>query len=138
MTDKISKYAGLVLYALMAVSALLAVLFYVGTIESDTLLRWGYILLIAGVIIALASPIIGFISNPKGVVKLLVSLGLVALIAIVSYTLSGNTFSDVKLQTLNITAETSRWVGMGLLFTYILAVLSLLTILYSSVIKIFK
>lgn len=138
MTDKISKYASLVLYVLMAVSALLAVLFYAGTIESDTLLRWGYILLIAGVIIALASPIVGFISNPKGVVKLLVSIGLVAVIAIVSYSLSGNTFSDVKLQTLNITAETSRWVGMGLLFTYILAVLSLLTILYSSVIKIFK
>ncbi len=138
MTDKISKYASLVLYALMAVSALLAILFYVGTIESDTLLRWGYILLIAGVIVALASPVIGFISNPKGVVKLLVSLGLVAIIAIVSYSLSGNTFSEVKLQTLNVTAETSKWVGMGLNFTYILAVLSLITILYSSVIKIFK
>ncbi len=138
MTDKISKYAGLILFALMAVSALLAILFYVGTIESDTLLRWGYVLLIAGVIIALASPVIGFISNPKGVVKLLVSLGVVAIIAIISYSLSGNTFSEVKLQTLNITAETSKWVGMGLLFTYILAVLSLITILYSSVIKIFK
>lgn len=138
MTDKISKYASLVLYALMAVSALLAILFYVGTIESDTLLRWGYILLIAGVIVALASPVIGFISNPKGVVKLLVSLGLVAIIAIISYSLSGNTFSEVKLQTLNVTAETSKWVGMGLNFTYILAVLSLITILYSSVIKIFK
>ncbi|MCE1202783.1 MAG: hypothetical protein LWX09_11880 [Bacteroidia bacterium] len=138
MTDKISKYASLVLYALMAVSALLAILFYVGTIESDTLLRWGYILLIAGVIVALASPVIGFISNPKGVVKLLVSLGVVAIIAIISYSLSGNTFSEVKLQTLNVTAETSKWVGMGLNFTYILAVLSLITILYSSVIKIFK
>ncbi|MBK9291623.1 MAG: hypothetical protein IPM52_08355 [Bacteroidetes bacterium] len=138
MTDKISKYASLVLYALMAVSAVLALLFYSGSIESDTLLRWGYVLLIAGVIIALASPIIGFASNPKGVVKLLVSLGLVAVIAIVSYSLSANTFSEVKLQTLNITAETSRWVGTGLLFTYILAALSLLTILYSSVIKIFK
>lgn len=138
MTDKISKYASLVLYALMAVSALLAILFYVGTIESDTLLRWGYILLIAGVIVALASPVIGFISNPKGVVKLLVSLGVVAIIAIISYSLSGNTFSEVKLQTLNVSAETSKWVGMGLNFTYILAVLSLITILYSSVIKIFK
>ncbi|HMM10999.1 MAG TPA: hypothetical protein PKE03_02775 [Bacteroidales bacterium] len=138
MTDKITKYASLVLYLLMAVSAVLSVLFYMGTIESDTLLRWGYILIIAGVIIALASPIIGFISNPKGVVKLLLTLGLAALIAIVSYSFSGNTFSDVKLQTLNITAETSRWVGMGMLFTYILAVISLLTILYSSVIKIFK
>jgi hypothetical protein len=138
MTDKISKYASLVLYALMAVSAVLALLFYMGTIESDTLLRWGYVLLIAGVIIALASPVIGFLNNPKGVVKLLISLGLVALIAIISYSFSGNTFSDVKLQTLNITAETSKWVGMGLLFTYILAVISLLTILYSSVIKIFK
>lgn len=138
MTDKISKYASQVLYALMAVSAVLALLFYTGIVESDTLLRWGYILLIAGVIIALASPIIGFISNPKGVVKLLVSLGLVALIAIVSYSLSENTFSEVKLQTLGITAQTSEWVGTGLLFTYILATLSLLTILYSSVIKIFK
>lgn len=138
MKDKISKYANLVLYVLMAVSALLSILFYAGTIETDTLLRWGYLLIIVGVIIALASPVIGFISNPKGVVKLLVSLGIVALIAIVSYSFSDNTFSEVKLQTLNVTAETSKTVGMGLLFTYILAVISLLTILYSSVIKIFK
>lgn len=109
-----------------------------GSIESDTLLRWGYVLVIASVIIALASPVIGFLNNPKGVKKLLVSLGLFAVIALISYSLSGNTFSEVKLQTLNITAETSKWVGMGLNFTYILAALSILAILYSSVIKLFK
>ncbi|MDO8899317.1 MAG: hypothetical protein Q7V19_16820, partial [Bacteroidales bacterium] len=72
------------------------------------------------------------------VVKLLVSLGLVALIAIISYSLAGNTFSELRLETLKINAQTSRMVGMGLLFTYITSGLAIAAILYSSIFKIFK
>jgi hypothetical protein len=138
MVNKTSKIVSWVLYVLMAVSALLAVLFYAGGIDSASLMVWGYILLALGVIVAFISPVYGFIMNPGNIVKLLVSLGLVVVIGIISYSMAGNTFSDLRLETLNITEQTSKWVGMGLLFTYITSVLAIVAILFSTVYKIFK
>lgn len=138
MVDKLSKIVSWVLYSLMAVSAVLALLFYTNNVDSATLIQWGFVLLIAGVVIAIASPVYGFILNPGNIVKLLLSIGLVAVIGIISYSIAGNTFSEFKLESLKITAETSRLVGMGLLFTYITAAMAILVILFSSVMKIFK
>lgn len=138
MVNKISKIVSWVLYVLMAVSALLAVLFYAGGIDSATLMVWGYILLALGVIVAFISPVYGFIMNPGNVVKLLVSLGLVVVIGVISYSLAGNTFSELRLETLKISEQTSKWVGMGLLFTYITSVLAIISILFSTVYRIFK
>jgi len=138
MADKTSKIVRWVLYVLMGVSVLLSVLFYAGGIDSGTLIQWGYFLTIATLVIAIASPIYGFIQSPGDIKKILISFGLVAVVAIVSYSLAGNSFSNIKLETLNITAQTSKLVGMGLLATYITAALAIVAILYSSIIKIFK
>ncbi len=138
MVDKLSKYVGWVLYVLMAVSAVLAVLFYTESIETSMFLQWSYILLISGVVIAVASPIYGFILAPKNAVKLLIILGLVAVLGFVAYSLAGNTYSATKLELLKITEQTSRNVGMGIIFTYISFAVALLAILFSSVLKIFK
>ncbi|PKP52499.1 MAG: hypothetical protein CVT92_08715 [Bacteroidetes bacterium HGW-Bacteroidetes-1] len=138
MVDKLSKIVSWVLYGLMAVSALLGILFYAGAVDSSTFLRWGYVLLILGVVIALFSPIYGFILSPGNTAKLLISFGAVVLIAIVSYSFAGNTFSEMKLETLNITEQTSKMVSTGLLFTYITASIAILVIIFSSFFKIFK
>jgi hypothetical protein len=138
MVDKLSKYVGWVLYVLMAVSAVLAVLFYTESIETSMFLQWSYILLISGVVIAVASPIYGFILAPKNAVKLLIILGLVAVLGFVAYSLAGNNYSATKLELLKITEQTSRNVGMGIIFTYISFAVALLAILFSSVLKIFK
>lgn len=138
MADKTSKIVSWVLYGLMAVSVLLGILFYTGSVDSGTLIQWGYILTIVTVLIAIASPVYGFIQSPGNLIKIVVSVGLVAVIGIISYVLAGNTFSASKLEVLNITAQTSKIVGMGLLFTYITAVIAILAVLFSSVYKIFK
>ncbi|MBU1369740.1 MAG: hypothetical protein KJ578_08810 [Bacteroidetes bacterium] len=138
MVDKLSKYAGWVLYALLAVSAVLAVLFYTETLSTDNFMQWAYVLLIASVIIAIASPVYGFIMAPKNAIKLLVILGVVAIIAFVAYSIAGNTFSETRLELLKINAQTSRNVGMGLYFTYFAGAVAVLSIVFSSVIKIFK
>ncbi len=142
MVDKISKYLSWLLYALIAVSVVLAAIFYFGNVEENTLvslmMRWAYILLGATAVIAIISPIFGFIQQPKNAIKLLISLGIVAVIAIISYSIAGNTFSEARLLDLNATAETSKLVGMGLLFTYITASIAILAILFSSFSKFFK
>jgi hypothetical protein len=138
MVDKLSKYVGWVLYVLMAVSAVLAVLFYTESIETSKFLQWSYILLISGVVIAVASPIYGFILAPKNAIKLLVILVVVAILGFVAYSIAGNTYSETKLELLKITEQTSRNVGMGIIFTYIAFAVALLAIVFSSVLKIFK
>ncbi|MDD3636638.1 MAG: hypothetical protein RBR84_05060 [Bacteroidales bacterium] len=138
MVDKLSKYVGWVLYVLMAVSAVLAVLFYMESIESSKFLQWSYILLISGVVIAIASPIYGFILAPKNAIKLLIILVVVAILGFIAYSIAGNTYSDTKLELLKITEQTSRNVGMGIIFTYIAFAVALLAIVFSSVLKIFK
>lgn len=138
MVDKLSKYVGWVLYVLMAVSAVLAVLFYMESIDSSKFLQWSYILLISGVVIAVASPIYGIILAPKNAIKLLVILVVVAILGFVAYSIAGNTYSETKLELLKITEQTSRNVGMGIIFTYIAFAIALLAIVFSSVLKIFK
>ncbi len=142
MVDKISKYLSWLLYALIAVSVVLAAMFYFSNIEENTvvsvMMRWAYVLLGATAVIAIVSPIFGFVQQPKNAVKLLISLGIVAVIAVISYSIAGNTFSEARLLDLNATAETSKLVGMGLLFTYITASIAILAILFSSFSKFFK
>jgi hypothetical protein len=138
MNDNLSKYVGWVLIGLMGLSAIFGVLFYVGAVTESFLLRWGYVLLIAGIIIAIASPIYSYTQNPKNAVKLLLSIGVIAVVAIISYSLAGNSFSDIKLEQMKITAHTSKLVGMGLLFTYITAGFAIIAVIYSSISKLLK
>lgn len=69
MVDKISKYLSWLLYALIAVSVVLAAMFYFSNIEENTvvsvMMRWAYVLLGATAVIAIVSPIFGFVQQPK-------------------------------------------------------------------------
>ncbi|MBG0782989.1 MAG: hypothetical protein H0S84_12030 [Bacteroidales bacterium] len=138
MVDKLSKYANWVLYVLMAVSAVLAVLFYMESLDTSRFLQWSYFLMITGIIVAIASPVYELFLSPKNIIKLLVILVVVAILGFIAYSLAGNTFSETKLELLKITEQTSRNVGMGIIFTYIAFAIALLAIAFSSILKIFK
>lgn len=138
MKDKIADITRWILYLLLALSVIPGVLFYLGVLDTDFFLNWGKILLILGVIIMLLSPVYGFITNPQNIVKLLISVGLFALIVILSYSMADVSFSDYKLEVLKTDAETSRLVGMGLYTTYIAFGLTIVAALYASVVKLFK
>ncbi len=138
MVNKLSKIVSWILYLLVGVSALLTILFYTNTLGEAAYIQWGIILLIIAAVIAIVSPIYGFILNPGNIVKLLISVGLVVVIGILSYSFAGNTFSQMRLETLGVTAQISKLVGAGLLFTYIVAIFSIVTIIFSSIMKLFK
>jgi hypothetical protein len=72
------------------------------------------------------------------VVKLLISLALFVVVIIIGYSLAGNEFTDLRLEELKSTAETSKLVGMGLYVTYIAFGLTILAAIYASIIKVFK
>jgi hypothetical protein len=138
MSDKLSKIVQWFLYAMLGVSALFGVLFYIGTISEDLLLTWGYVLLGVTVLATLIAAFSNILLKPKGSLKILVILAVMVVVAIISYTLSSNEFSAAQLEKMQITAATSKMVGAGLMFTYFLAVVALLAIVYSAVSRMFK
>ena len=138
MKDSIANITRWVLYLLLVLSVVPGVLFYAGMLDTDIFLNWAKILLIVAAAVMVISPIYGFIIHPQNIVKMLISIVGIVVVVGIAYSLAGNEFTTYRLEELNSTVETSRLVGMGLFTTYIAFGITVLAILYSSVIKFFK
>ena len=138
MTVLASKILRIFLGALLAISALLVILFFVNVVSLDLLIYWCYFLVIFTTVIIFVFPIASLIMNPKNSIKVLISLGVMVVLAIISYSLSQVNFTELQLEKLGTTASTVKNVGAGLIFTYILAALAVLSIVYASISRIFK
>ena len=138
MSDKLSKVVQWFLYLMLGVSALLGILFYLGTVSVNLILTWGYILLGLTILATLIAAFSNILLKPKGSLKILIILAAMVIVAIVSYALSTNEFTNAQLEKMQITEATSKMVGAGLFFTYFLAIVALLSIVYSAVSRMFK
>jgi len=138
MKDSIANITRWILYLLLVLSVVPGVLFYAGMLDTEIFINWAKILLIAGAAVMVISPIYGFIVNPQNLIKMLISIVGMVVIVGVAYTLAGNEFTTYRLEELNSTVETSKLVGMGLYTTYIAFGVTVIVILYSSVVKLFK
>ena len=65
MINTLSKKLSILLYALMGLSVLFAILFYVGALPEGILITWAYILIVVTALITVVAPIVFFIQNPK-------------------------------------------------------------------------
>ena len=138
MTVLASKILRIFLAVLLAISALLAVLFYVDIISDDVLIYWGYFLVIFTAVITILFPLAFLILNPKNSIKIFIALGMMVVIAIIAYSLADVGISELRLEKLEASAATAKYVGAGLIFTYVMAALAVLAIIYASISKIFK
>jgi hypothetical protein len=138
MKDKIANITKWVLYVLLILSALPGILYYVKAISTDAFLNWGIFMLILGVAVIIIAPIYTIIVNPKNLVKMLISVVILVVILAISYGFAKNQLTPLQLETYKISAETSKLVGMGLIASYITFGLSILAILYSGIMKLFK
>ncbi len=138
MKDKVAKITRWFLYALLLVGAVPGILFYVGAMGTDAFLWWGKFMFVLGVAVIIIAPIYTIFNNPKNLIKMLISVVILAVILLVSYGIATNHMSALQLESYKITAETSKLVGMGLIATYITLGLSVITILYSGIAKLFK
>ena len=102
--------------ALILVSVILLVMGFVKGFEAndgkavENLLRWGYVMIGIAVCAAIiVSAIVGFINNPKSIIKLLIGLVAVAAVCFVVYLVSkgnpavGLTVDQPSAQTLKLT-----------------------------------
>ncbi len=138
MVDKIHNITKWVLIALLVLSALAGILFFMGTMSADTLINLGIALIILAAAVTLLGALFNLASNPKGAVKMGISLVLFVVVFGIAYALAGNHLTTLQMEEYNIGAETSKLVGMGLYATYIAFGIAVLVILYSSVVKAIK
>ena len=148
-TSKISQYT---LWALMAVSLVfVGVFFFGGFVEgtegtstaepiiTNVILRWSYILLIITVAILIVFQLVSMITNLQALKRMGIVLGIAAVLIFVSYQLADDTLLNLIMYTgPDNVPGTLQLVGTTLIFTYILGILAIVSILYSAIANIFK
>ena len=142
MNGKLSNIGKWVFGLLALITVALAVYFYMdlsSDARTNMLLNWGYILVILGIVFALASVCFTAAVNGVNIKKLLIAVVAIAVIAVVAYMMSKSYF-DVPYQAGEITysGKTHGWVEFGLNFFYVTFVVSLVTILFSVLYKAIK
>lgn len=103
----------------------------------DIYLYVAYVLVIIAVVSALALPLIGAFSNPRGF--LTSGLALVGLVVLffVAYGISGNEVTPLYTR-FEVGPDRSKLIGGGLIMMYFMLFGSILGILYTETRKIFK
>ncbi len=131
-----------IILILIATAYQIAVLYQGADSVSESVLNGyfltAYIAFGMSVVIAILFPVLQIISNPKGAVKTLVIVAVAVVLWFVAKGIATNTFSPEELELKKITAETSVMVGAGLIYTYVVFGLAILSILYASISNIFK
>lgn len=142
-----AKILRILLIVLLAISAVLTVLFYAGgedmsgaPVYTNIFLIWGGILVGIAAGFAVIFPIIQMITNPKNAKKGL--FGVVALVVVlgVAYMLSSTEqlgITNAELIQYDV-PSTLKYAGTMINSIYVLAALAILTIIYTEVTKAFK
>ncbi len=152
MSGKYIKIINYILYALLGVSIILVLLFYLGNVVpgtegtsmvepviTETLLRWAYIMAIGAAVITVGFSIFNMIINPKGLKQgLFVLLGTIILFGAAYLLASDEILSIETYEGAGNEPFTLKWTGTGLFATYILAGGAVLSILYAEISKYFK
>lgn len=99
---RISQIVGIVT---IAFSLVIAVIYYLNVKDADALsplidlsMNWALILVLVAIAFAfLVGPIVSIISNPKSLIKGMISVGVLVLIVVIAYTTSSGDVSTVQL-----------------------------------------
>ena len=146
------KIAQYVLYVLMAVSLIFVAWFFFGGFVEGTegtnvaepkimeaILRWTYILFGIALVITIVFPLIFIVSNPKGAKRMGIVLLISAVLIFISYQLADDTVLNlIQYSGPDNVPGTLKVVGTGIIFTYILGVTAIVSILYSSISNLFR
>jgi hypothetical protein len=143
-------------FSLIGISILLVIIFYLNTGNINTedplriqitqmgsilnyFLTWAYILAGIAVIAAVGFPIIQMITNPKSGLKALISVGALGLLLFLTYQLGdGTTLNIPGYDGPDNVPSRLKMTDMVLFSVYGMVVISILTLLYTEISKLFK
>ncbi|MDF1550108.1 MAG: hypothetical protein P1P88_19945 [Bacteroidales bacterium] len=151
--EKSGKIITIILWVLLIISAVLIVSLMVNISENEqdptmgswinTNIIWAYILIAIAAGFALISSLVHTLTDKKAAKGGLIALGFFAVIAIISYIFASDampTFIGVNefINDGTLTPRVSKLVDTGLIATYILLGIAILSIAFSSVTRLFK
>ncbi|MGE0561318.1 MAG: hypothetical protein AB7O47_05840 [Flavobacteriales bacterium] len=133
-----NKLYRIILIALLGLSAVLSVLFFVGAVSEGLLITWCYILFGIATLAAIVFPLLNMVQNPKGAKNALI--GVVALLVVcgVGYALAGNEEFFTHDGKLLADAATSQKSEAGLIAFYIMGAAAIGAVIYAEVSKMLK
>lgn len=133
---KYIKYIG---YAMLGISVLVLILAFFSKGDSgiDLMLYWTYVLLGLTILAALLFPLINIVTNPKGAIRSLIGLVIIAAVLVVSYAVSSDTPIITPVATFD-NPFTLKFTDMGLYTTYIALGAALLAVLFGEIRAMFK
>jgi len=133
-----NKLNSIILIALMGLSAILSILFFVGVISEGMLLTWCYVLFGIAAIAAIVFPLINMVQNPKGAKNALI--GVVALVVVfaLGYAMASGEESFTIDGVLLADSATSKLSEAGLIAFYIMGAAAIAAVVYAEVSKMLK
>jgi hypothetical protein len=96
------------------------------------------VMLIITALGAVLFPFFSLVKSPKQLIRILAIIAGVVIIAVIAFTLSTNELSPERLQKLNVTAQTSKTVGAGLILTYFIVAVTFGALIVTNLINMFK
>lgn len=133
-----NKIFSIILYALLGISALLSVLFFLDVVSEGMLINWCYILLGIAAVSAIIFPVITMAQNPKNAKNALIGIVGLAVVFAIGYAMAGNEEVFDASAKLLADESTSQLSEAGLNAFYILGLGAIGVIIFSEVSKIFK
>jgi hypothetical protein len=97
-----------------------------------------YVALGLCVILALLFPIINIITQPKNAIPVLIGIGVLIVLGVIAYAISGNEFTSLQLRTYRLSESGSRQIGAALIATYFIGGASILAIVYAEISNLIK
>ncbi len=151
--NKTGKIVTIILWVLIAISAILIVSMVVNISENEndptmaswisTNLVWTYILIVLGASVAILAGLFQMVTDKRAAKRGLISVAFLGVVALVAYLLASPEIPqfvgvDQFIANGQLNEKVAKLVDTGLYATYIIFGLAILAIVYSSVSKIFK
>ncbi len=162
MKTQLSTVLNIMLIVLMAISAILSIVFYLGTSaygpdtefseqitilgwRLNVFLNWSYLLVLIGAAAALVFPMIQMFTNPAASKKTFMALGVMVVVVILAYLVASPDiykfpgYEKFYYEDNSLDPNTfSKYVDTALWSMYILMFLAVASVLYSEISKMFK
>jgi hypothetical protein len=152
MPVKINKLTLILLWVLMGLTAIFALIFFIGGVVpgtegtryeepkiTDSFIIYAYVLLGIAILITLFFTIRNFVLNPKGLRLSLIALGMAVILIGIAALLADNTVLDLPhYKGKDNVPRTLFLTDIGLYVAYFLFALSFLAIIYSVISQYFK
>lgn len=149
---KLSLILRIVLIALMAITGIFIILFYFGGVVEGTegtasyeptvtegMLKWTYALFFIALAGAIGFPASYILKNPETAKKTLMSVLFIGVIVLIAYLLADDTVLNMPgYKGEDNVPDKLQWAGTGLITTYLLLGIALLSIIGSEVLKIVR